>query len=377
MAPGISERSVQRKEDFLDLLQESFYENTKAYVSAVKLNIKSHEREIAAEILESAIEFLSQDFPDPAGSARDKLTRDDLSSGNNELTSLMDRISNLEKHLQEETNSVKQEAQNTCSSLELMLRSNDDSTRQNIQCLDENLNFLKDDMEEHRRETKKCMKKLSKVVQENRKNIKGLRKLQKLLQQRQQQQQVWYCVIHRKTIVYYLNCWGYSSRTTVYYRYCWGYSNNLKTAYRLSVFNNGLTSSIPRHKNQFTVKVAGETNPPCIYDAKLLPGGLIVLADWDKNSVKLFNIQNSLVMTSAYSAVAAVDNLTLAVGYNSLGTKGIVLVNLSGVVLCQICSTVHLYYMVATSDGHLMCSTWDNKIAKVELGTGQVIFNNA
>ncbi|GFO29038.1 LOW QUALITY PROTEIN: hypothetical protein PoB_005554300, partial [Plakobranchus ocellatus] len=46
-----------------------------------------------------------------------------------------------------------------------------------------------------------------------------------------------------------------------------------------------------RHKNQFTVKVASETNPPCIYDAKLLPGGLIVLADWDKNSVKLFNIQ--------------------------------------------------------------------------------------
>ncbi|GFN85883.1 hypothetical protein PoB_001238900 [Plakobranchus ocellatus] len=82
-------------------------------------------------------------------------------------------------------------------------------------------------------------------------------------------------------------------------------------------------------------------------------------------------------MTSAYSAVAAVDNLTLAVGYNSLGTKGIDLVNLSGVVLCQICSTVHPYYMVATSDGHLMCSTWDNKIARVELGTGQVIFNNA
>ncbi|GFN85882.1 hypothetical protein PoB_001238800 [Plakobranchus ocellatus] len=163
------------------------------FFSQVKLNIKSQEREIAAEILESAIEFLSQDFPDPAGSARDKLTRDDLSSGNNELTSLLDRISNLEKLLQEETNSVKHEAQNTCSSLELMLRSNDDSTRQNIQCLDENLNFLKDDMMEHRRETKKCMKKLSKVVQENRKNIKGLRKLQKLLQQRQRQQQVWYC----------------------------------------------------------------------------------------------------------------------------------------------------------------------------------------
>ncbi|GFO09768.1 hypothetical protein PoB_003627300 [Plakobranchus ocellatus] len=40
-------------------------------------------------------------------------------------------------------------------------------------------------------------------------------------------------------------------------------------------------------------------------------------------------------------------------------------------------SSVHPSYMNITEDGYLMCSTWENKIARVEVGTGTVAFDKS
>ncbi|GFN74527.1 hypothetical protein PoB_000103300 [Plakobranchus ocellatus] len=61
----MSDKSTQRKEDYLDWMQEKFCASSRAFNSAVKAALRSHTRENAAEIFERAIDVLSQDFPDP------------------------------------------------------------------------------------------------------------------------------------------------------------------------------------------------------------------------------------------------------------------------------------------------------------------------
>ncbi|GFO45481.1 hypothetical protein PoB_007198600 [Plakobranchus ocellatus] len=79
-------------------------------------------------------------------------------------------------------------------------------------------------------------------------------------------------------------------------------------------------------------------------------------------------------MSRDYRTVAAVNNLTLAVGYRF--DPGIDLIALGGQVLRQICSSVRPLYMDITEDGYLMCSTW-NKIARVQVDTGTVAFDKS
>ncbi|GFO33987.1 hypothetical protein PoB_006049200 [Plakobranchus ocellatus] len=80
-------------------------------------------------------------------------------------------------------------------------------------------------------------------------------------------------------------------------------------------------------------------------------------------------------MSRDYWAVAAVNNLTLAVGY--WPDSGIDLIDLGGQVLRQICSSVRPLHMDITEDGGLMCSTWDDKIARVQVDTGTVVFDKS
>ncbi|GFO20517.1 hypothetical protein PoB_004702200 [Plakobranchus ocellatus] len=86
-------------------------------------------------------------------------------------------------------------------------------------------------------------------------------------------------------------------------------------------------------------------------------------------------VKRTLQTSRDYWAVAAVNNLTLAVGY--LGDSGIDLIDLGGQVLRQICSSVHPYSIDITEDGDLMCSTWGDKIARVQVDTGTVAFDNS
>ncbi|GFO42254.1 hypothetical protein PoB_006875900 [Plakobranchus ocellatus] len=86
-------------------------------------------------------------------------------------------------------------------------------------------------------------------------------------------------------------------------------------------------------------------------------------------------VKRTLQTSRDYWAVAAVNNLTLAVGY--WPGSGIDLIDLGGQVLRQICSSVRPRYMDITEDGGLVCSTVDNKIARVQVVTGTVVFNKS
>ncbi|GFO37547.1 hypothetical protein PoB_006405200 [Plakobranchus ocellatus] len=87
-------------------------------------------------------------------------------------------------------------------------------------------------------------------------------------------------------------------------------------------------------------------------------------------------LQRTLQTSRAYIAVAAVNNHTLAVGC-VYAAAGIDLIDLGGQVLRQICSSVWPNRMDITEDGGLLCSTIDNKIARVKVDTGTIVFNKS
>ncbi|GFR98751.1 hypothetical protein ElyMa_001026800, partial [Elysia marginata] len=45
-------------------------------------------------------------------------------------------------------------------------------------------------------------------------------------------------------------------------------------------------------RSSFSVKADSDVDDPFIFDVKLLPGGLVLVADWSNECVKLFNSQN-------------------------------------------------------------------------------------
>ncbi|KAK3724965.1 hypothetical protein RRG08_005396 [Elysia crispata] len=174
----------------------------------------------------------------------------------------------------------------------------------------------------------------------------------------------------------------------------------------------------------FSVKVPEDTKGPCIVDIKLLPGGLVLLADFGNKCLKLYNqsgsyvksqildraplrlavmddrslLQQNVALTlqekslivihtiSSVSmslkipirtakpccAIAAVDAKTLAVGY--FDVKGIDLIDLSGRVLRQISSHFRPNYMMTTSDECLVISFGSNEIATINLANGDTSF---
>ncbi|GFO26410.1 structural maintenance of chromosomes protein 2 [Plakobranchus ocellatus] len=169
MAARMSDRSTQRKEDYLEWLCAQFCVNSRAYVSAAKAALRSQTRENAAEIFETAIDILSQDFPDPT--SIDGQLKEEKDGDGNELNSLKDRMDQVEKQLQE--------AQNNHSFSE-------SRTKKNIQRLDAEIGSLKNKVETQASETEGSIKELTVISKENSTNIQGLRKLQNLLKQKNQ-----------------------------------------------------------------------------------------------------------------------------------------------------------------------------------------------
>ncbi|GFO20083.1 hypothetical protein PoB_004658800, partial [Plakobranchus ocellatus] len=181
-----------------------------------------------------------------------------------------------------------------------------------------------------------------------------------------------------------------------------------------------------RQRNSFDANIGADRRIALINDVQLLPGGRLLLADAINKCVKLLNTQGqhlhtlecrsepyrlavldsssichtvavtlpycsgidilevngdnmeakrTLQTSRGYLTVAAVNNLTLAVGY-WIGS-GIDLIDLGGQVLRQICSSVWPRYMDITEDGGLVCSTADNKIARVQVDTSTVAFDKS
>ncbi|GFN86656.1 hypothetical protein PoB_001316200 [Plakobranchus ocellatus] len=398
----MSDRSIQRKEDYLDWMCEKFCASSRVYVSAVKAALRSHRREHAAEIFERAIDVLSPDFPDPT--SIDGQTKEEEGGDGNELNSLKDRIAQIERQLQEAQNerstleselkSVRQEAQNERSTLESELK----SVRQEAQLnssMKKNVRRLDTKLETLASETKDSIKKLTQVSKENSANIQGLRKLQMLMKQRDQAAAT-------------------AAAAAV---------TPPPPAPGASALSRPLKDV--RRRNSFDAKISDDQSTPDIEDVQLLPGGRLLLADWDNRCVKLFDTQGqhlhtlecrsvprrlavldssatsqtvavtlpdcrgidilevngdnmevkrTLQTSRGYYAVAAVNNLTLAVGYNT--GSGIDLIDLGGQVLRQMCSRVRPCYMDITEDGGLVCST-GNIIARVQVDTGTVAFDKS
>ncbi|GFN93122.1 haemolytic enterotoxin (hbl) [Plakobranchus ocellatus] len=181
-----------------------------------------------------------------------------------------------------------------------------------------------------------------------------------------------------------------------------------------------------RQRNSFTACLSTDLRTPQIWDVQLLPGGRLLLVDWSKDCVNLFNTQGqhlhtlecrsapyclavldsssirhavavtlpdssaidllevtgddikvkrTLQTSRGYDAVAASKNNTLAVGYFS--GPNIDLIDLGGRVLRHICSIGRPRYMNIEDDGYLVCSTVYNKIVRVEVGTRTIAFDKS
>ncbi|GFO32387.1 hypothetical protein PoB_005889200 [Plakobranchus ocellatus] len=248
MAARMSDRSIQRKEDYLDWMHEKFCASSRAYVSAVKAALRSQTRENAAEIFERAIDVHSPDFPDPT--SIDGQTQEEEGGDGNELNSLKDRIAQIERQLQE--------AQNKSSFLESQLNS---QMKKNVR-LDAKIGGLKDTVVTFASETKDSIKELTEVSKENSANIQGLRKLQMLMKQRDQ--------------------------------------TAAAAAAAVTPPPTGATASAlsrpqkdVKQRADFTVKVTADKRAPVIWDVQLLPGGRLLLADGVNDCVKLFDTQVS------------------------------------------------------------------------------------
>ncbi|GFO06004.1 hypothetical protein PoB_003250900 [Plakobranchus ocellatus] len=233
----------------IDSMAGNFQERFETFVSALKSSVSSSSRALAEKIFLSAVPALSYKFPDPTGLASDT---DEENSAQSEVDSLKAEIVNLKKQqekLERRVNSEKKEVQNNYSSIEKKVNS-----------MKENIAQLEANNKEH-------VEELSKVVKTNENNIKGLRKLQKVLQQKNQ--------------------------------------SSGATALSMSSSNAGATvTSKPlkdlRQRTEFSVKADGDKEDPGINDVKLLPGGLLVVADGGNTCLKLFNIQVKLSAVAAF-----------------------------------------------------------------------------
>ncbi|GFO45118.1 hypothetical protein PoB_007162300 [Plakobranchus ocellatus] len=290
-------------------MHEKLCASSKAYVSAVKAALRSHRREIAAEIFERAIDVLSPDFPDPTCKSL-IVTHGDKPLENmhvqeaqtkcltleSELESVRQEAQNERSTLESELEYVRQEAQTKCLTLESELESvrqevqNERSTlesklesvRQEAQSnssMKKNVRRLDTRLESLAIETKDSIKELTEVSKENSANIKGLRKLQILMK----------------------------NQTTA-----------AATAAAVTPPPTGATASAlsrplmgVRQRADFTVKVTADKRTPSIYDVQLLPGGRLLLADYGNMCVKLFDTQvSSLNTENRHQCISSLDSFT-------------------------------------------------------------------
>ncbi|GFO49863.1 hypothetical protein PoB_007636800, partial [Plakobranchus ocellatus] len=358
-----------------------------------KIEEKSQTRENAAEIFERAIDVLNPDFPDPT--SIDGQTQEEEGRNGNELNSLKDRIAQIERQLQKAQNksstleselqSVKQEAQNERSTLESELKSVrqeaqlNSSMKKNIRRLDTKLQTLAS-------ETKDSIKELTQVSKENSANIQGLRKLPMLMKQRDQLTQVSKensANIQGLRKLQMLMKQKDQTAVAAAAAAAAAAATPPPTGATASALSKPLRDV--RQRADFTVKVTADKRTPSIQDVQLLPGGRLLLVDCGNQCVKLFNtrgqhlhtlecrseprrlavldsssirhtvavtlpgcsgidilevtgdkvkVKRTLQMSRDYWAMAAVNNLTLAVGY--WRCSGIDLIDLGGQVLRQI-----------------------------------------
>ncbi|GFO40641.1 hypothetical protein PoB_006714600 [Plakobranchus ocellatus] len=257
----MSDRSIQRKEDYLDWMHDKFCASSKACVLAVKTALRAHTRENAAEIFERAIDVLSEEFPDLA--CIDGQTKEEGVDGN-ELNLLKDRIAQVERQLQEvqnerltlesELKSVRQEAQSERSTLKSEFESIRQEGQTKCSTLESELESVKQEAQNNRSFLESSVKK----------NVRPLNtKLETLATETK---------------------------------------DRIKEAAAAAAAvtpppTPPSASALPRplknvrQRNSFTAQVSRDRSRPVIWDVQLLPGERLMLADRINRCVKLFNTQ--------------------------------------------------------------------------------------
>ncbi|GFO39162.1 haemolytic enterotoxin (hbl) [Plakobranchus ocellatus] len=252
-------------------MHEKFCASSRAYVSAVKAALRSHRRETAAEIFERAIDVLSPDFPDPTC----KSLINERSTLESELESVRQEAQTKCLTLESELESVRQEAQNERSTLESEL----ESVRQEAQtkCL-----TLESELESVRQEAQtKCLtleselESIKQDAQINSSMKKNVRRLDTKLES---------LAIETKDSI------KETAATTA--------AAAAAAVAALTPPPIGATASAlsrplkgVRQRADFTVNVTTDQYTPGIEDVQLLPGGRLVLADYNNMCVKLFDTQ--------------------------------------------------------------------------------------
>ncbi|GFO09571.1 high-affnity carbon uptake protein hat/hatr [Plakobranchus ocellatus] len=329
MATRNTERSPQEKEAYLNGLEEKYIQKVKNYVSSVKAAISAGSHKTAEEMYDSAVLFLNQDPQDRTRQAGDSQTRNKVQHMKRKLESLNKKVEAVESET-------------------IVLPA--DSMKNSVA-------------------------------------IQDLKRLQNFLEQRNQE-----------------------AAASVEYP-------PARTApWPLKEVRQGKT---------FSAKVSTDWNTLNIVDVQLLPGGRLVLADEENRCIKLFDtegqhlqtlhcwsdphrlalinsssnchtlavtlfdysidmleveddkikVKSTLQTSRNYCAVAAVDKQSLAVGYST--GQGIDLINLEGQVLRQISSSVRPLYMYMSKDGGLLCSNKSKTLARIQVDTGTVVFNES
>ncbi|GFO44236.1 repp4, partial [Plakobranchus ocellatus] len=342
-------------------------------LSQVKAALRSQTRQNAAEIFERAIDVLSPDFPDPT--SIDGQSQEEEGGDGNKLNSLKDRITQVERQLQEAQNerstleselkSVRQEAQTKCSTLESELGSVRQEAQNERSTLESELKSVRQEAQTKCSTLESELESVRQEAQLKSSMKKNVRRLDTKLET---------LASETKNSIKETTAAAAAAAAAV---------TPPPTGATASALSKPLKDV--RQRADFTVKVTADKRAPGIWDVQLLPGGSLLLVDWNNKRVKLFDTQGqhlhtlecrsephrlavldsssirhtvavtlpdcsgidilevngdnmevkrTLQTSKQYDSVAAVNNLTLAVGYYS--GSGIDLIDLGGQVLRQI-----------------------------------------
>ncbi|GFO07979.1 hypothetical protein PoB_003448400 [Plakobranchus ocellatus] len=347
-----SETSLQEKVEILESLGENFVDKVKNYLSAVKEAITAGTADIAEEIFQLAVEFLTQDLPRQACSATDSQARDN----EGDVTKL--RVGAADsKRIKDKIDGLKNE----------------------LQALDS--------------ETKERIIDLSEVSKENSNAVKSL---QKLLSFMRQNNQAAVAITPSPTAVSTPDISGpleeVRQRST--FSATVATDPDIPEIQDVQLLPGGrILVSDGRHMRWKLFDIEGkhihtlecrdtpkrlaviESASDCHTAAVTLPDcRRIYILEVTADNIE---VKETVRTAKQYEPVAAVNKLALAVGCNEDFYSTIDLIDLQGRFLRQIGSGMMLLYMDITKDSHLVLSdVLSNTIAIRHTNTGRVVFSN-
>ncbi|KAK3706884.1 hypothetical protein RRG08_051287 [Elysia crispata] len=394
----MTEGVLAAKEKFLEELdlEDQFHEKLRSFTSDVKMKMRSISREAAIQLFEFAFLFLTQAFPDLAGFESES---DVIQDGSMELRKDFDKLKRtLSQKLKEAQQSSEklEDAQQTFYEKQQTLSEKVDAQQtfsknleyaQKIFC--EKLEYVEEKLEGAQQNLSEKFSKVEERASFFREKVEN--NLNKILQATA----------------------APSSSTTL-------------ASASVAATTRRCTQNLSR-RSTFSARAPTDTAVPETFDTKLLPGGLVVLSDYENNCVKLYDwrgghihtkaldsspdsmtvmdirslaswdlcvtlpntrkislmgvtpsgvsIKKSIKTSKKYSAIAAVTTQTLAVGYRA--GCGIDLIDLSGRILHQLSSTFSPWSMLTTPGRFLMMSTYTyDSIAKMKLEDETIVFHH-